>query len=627
MRMKGDLTMFDTTINRRNFVKGAAAMALGTAALGATVANANQASGVMIPGVYTATTAGFAGQDTVYVTVSESAILSIDVVSTDEPVYITKHAVEQIPAAIIEGQSVSVDAVTGATFTSNAIMRAVADCVEQAGGVGLFDAAPAKAIKAEGETVDTDILVIGAGFAGLSAAYATAVADLDDVPSGVSVTLIEKQAMVGGSMPFAVGGFFTATPINGTPTQALIDSEIERMEMANPDPLNVDLLTSLLTASTDTVYKLRGLGMPLRVATDDSTVTEAVAKGFNTDTFVLSSYSGDYPEGWGSGCTLVETFRLLLQSNGIDVRLNTAALNLIVEDGAVVGATVEGPESTYEIRAKKVILSCGGMAQNREMIAQYAPKDVNSLVWCNGGADGDGLRMGVEVGGQPVGERLYGYPMIDNVNGLHHRAAHLNTNNFIVNKDGQTFTSNGKVCAQTYCDLADQPDGVGFNIFDSNYPFAADFAAGVEDGSLASCVFRGDTLEELAEACEMNTENFVATVAAWNQHLAERDPNALNGDLFEGAEAPGATSIETGPFYAVHYVQVHLGSLVGLACDGDCRILDADGSPIPNLYGTGEVILGGNIFTYHCGGWGLGTALFSGRLAAEDAKAAIAAQA
>ena len=616
-----------TTMNRRSFVKSAAAVAAGTMLTSAASALADAPAG-LVPGTYTATAPGYMGENTVMVTVDETSIVDVAVVrSTDVPEYLTQFPIAQIPETIVATQSTSVDVVTGATFTSFSIMNAVEAALEQAGGKGLFSAAPAKAEKVDAEDVECDVLVIGAGMSGCMAALSAKQAAFDGNDSGLNVILLEKQGFIGGSLPLAYGGFFTVTPLEQKPLQSYIDSEVERFSKLSFHDVNEELIASLMNVAGDTVLKLQQIGDPLMTAgmIGGEQPTE-IAFTFNGDPSTAYPFDrNNWKTMWGCGYRNLEVFNIWYKTLGLDVRLNTAATELIIEDGAVVGALVEGPASIYRILAKKVILSCGGFAQNREMIEQYAPHDVDSLTWSNGGADGDGIRMGLAAGGHLVGDRLWGHVCTTNVYGFHNGADDIIAGNgFLVNKDGKTFVANGNDNSMSYALIAEQPDKCAFTIVDANSPYVADLEAGLASGKYASYVYKADSLDELAAAAEINPTNLAETVAAYNEHLATR------GDVFWGAydyvedpEFIGATPIEQGPFYAVKFIQVHLGSCVSLVVDGDCHVLDEAGEPIANLYATGECCIGGNVFDMHVGGWGIGGACYSGRIAGEGAKAAI----
>ena len=165
----------------------------------------------LTPGTYTATKEGFQHcHVTVSVTVDENSIQDVQIVEcTDHPITITDTPCREIPQAILDHQSFNVDGVTGATFTSNAIKQAVKDCLDQAGGSGGFSAAPEKAPLTKGEDVHTDILVVGGGGAGMTAAIEAYSGESANDPNGLRVTLIEKAGFLGGTTSVSGGAFYT----------------------------------------------------------------------------------------------------------------------------------------------------------------------------------------------------------------------------------------------------------------------------------------------------------------------------------------------------------------------------------------------------------------------------------
>lgn len=208
-------------ITRRSFVKNVALGAVGASALGAgaALATADEAAG-LVPGTYKATAQGFMGFDTVCVTVDENSITDVILAdSTDYPPFVVEAVRSTIPARIFDAQSVNVDVVAGATFSSMAVMEAVADCIAQAGGAGMFETAPERPAPESAQDLDTDVLVIGAGGAGILAALSAKYADFEGGDSGLSVTLVEKLDFFGGSTLLSGGGFIAATPLSEQPSE------------------------------------------------------------------------------------------------------------------------------------------------------------------------------------------------------------------------------------------------------------------------------------------------------------------------------------------------------------------------------------------------------------------------
>lgn len=211
-----------------------------------TLENAGTAeySKAMTAGTYTATARGHHSDVTVEVTVSDEAIESVTVVDDDETYNISDAAIDTVPGRIVKHQSVNVDGVAGATMTSQAILNAVRDCIEQAGGqeaVNAFSVRAGETPSTEEFTMEADVVVAGSGLTGIAAALAAQ-------QEGASVILIEKLPFVGGISQTAAGGItipsdngantddfaryrltqnagiFKDTQLNGYPNPAMVDT-------------------------------------------------------------------------------------------------------------------------------------------------------------------------------------------------------------------------------------------------------------------------------------------------------------------------------------------------------------------------------------------------------------------
>ena len=161
-----------------------------------------QAEGVLTPGTYTSTMTAMHGPMTVEVTVTDSAITSVEVVDQVETPGVTDPVFEKIPAAIVENQTTAVDTITGATVSSRVLMAAVQDCLKQAGDTeGIFSKELEKT-PAEDVTMTADVIIVGGGGAGLAAAVSAS-------DEGASVIVIEKTGFLGGNSIVA-GGIYNA---------------------------------------------------------------------------------------------------------------------------------------------------------------------------------------------------------------------------------------------------------------------------------------------------------------------------------------------------------------------------------------------------------------------------------
>lgn len=564
---------------------------------------------VLTPGTYTATQAGHQLRHvTVSVTVDETSIKDVQIVEcTDNPITVTKTPCEQIPAAIVANQTYNVDVVTGATITSNAIKFAVKDCLEQAGGSAAFSAPVEKPEIVAGEDVYTDILVVGGGGAGMTAAIEAYTGETVNDESGLKVTLIEKAGFLGGTTSVSGGAYYEHSDETGAYDDAWLDKVVE-IEKATLQPfMNLEINEALIRGMAGVIQqaneKLRGAGVN----------APSGAWGIS-----LSS-PDDHKEPEWNGSYLAYAVNKYMPTTGIDVRLDTRAMKILTdESGAAIGVSVQDKTSTYNIYAKKIILACGDFASSPEMIAQYAPGFERGLIFGAGTNTGDGLRMALEVGAVPLGDTMMGSLGHDGVVGIHpsHRTFfdYGAGRSMIVNCEGNFFNEVGR-WYEPYHRLLKQSEPVAWGIVDANNPKVQVLLDCELDG-----IYHADTLEELAGMIGVPAENLLATVEKYNGYIKDGE------DKDFGTPVSEMMPIEQGPFHAFILQPVTMTSLVGVKVDGACRLVREDGSVIPNLFGAGNMIYGGNLVTYYVAAHGVGTAIYSGDLAAQTAKAEILAE-
>lgn len=632
-------------ISRRELVGGGAAAgiaalglagAAGLAAPGAALADqAGQAAadgGRLVPGVYEATRPGLMGEITVHVTFDESSIVAVDVTRcTDMPEEVCGHAVDEMPRRIVDAQSVNVDTVAGATMSSLAIIGAVTDAIEAAGGAGMFEDAPAEQDKAGAADEEADVLVIGGGGSGCMAALASVFQDLDDQPSGLKVVLAEKLDFIGGSMMLSGGGTLTEMPIDApelVDDPAYMEPLYEYFQSRNVDTINRDFIHALWSVAGDTILKMSHLGagyMTYGALSDPSAYAGAAVpimghvRPFRPSNAVWRAQA---EHRWlQGGVQLGQFFQRWLPESGVDVRTNTRCTGLVVEDGEVKGARLSGPDGDYEVRAKKTIVATGGFARNPEMIEQYAPAYEGIIPFVNGGATGEGMQMLIDLGAEVVGNGMIAYIGTDIRYGMwpdFGQPYYQGSGNFmVVNTSGQRFVADGKGydLYRVTEGIVAQQDKTAFAVIDADNP---DYA--LTDASvMVDYKWKADSIAELAEAIGVDPDALQETVDAYNALYDE------GGEDEFGTKAENILPVRTAPFYAVALNPIAIGSLAGVKCDENCQVL-VDGEPVPNLYAVGETVFGGNVETTYTGGLSNATALYTARIAAEHAKAAIAAE-
>ncbi len=564
----------------------------------------------LTPGTYTATQNGYQRRHvTVSVTVDEKSITDVQIVEcTDNPITVTKTPCEQIPAAIVANQTYNVDAVTGATITSNAIKFAVKDCLDQAGGSVAFSAPVEKPEIVAGENVYTDILVVGGGGAGMVAAVEAYSGETASDANGLSVILIEKAGFLGGTTSVSGGAYYEYSDETGAYDDAWLDKVVASEKAIFEPFMNLEINEALVRNLSSVIPQAN------RKVRETGVNAPSGAWG------IQLSPCDDHVEPEWSGAYLAYGMNKFLPMTGIDVRLNTRAMKILTdESGAAIGVSVQDKTSTYDIYAKKVILACGDFASNPDMIKQYAPEFEKGLIFGAGTNTGDGLRMALEVGAVPLGDTMMGSLGYDGIVGIHpdYRTFcdYGAGRSMIVNVEGNRFFNEAGRWYEPYHRLLRQTEPVAWGIVDNNNPQVQ----ALLDSKLDD-IYHADTLEELAAMIGVPADNLMATVEKYNGYIREGE------DKDFGTPVTEMRAIEQGPFHAFILRPVTMTSLVGVKVDGTCHLLREDGSVIENLFGAGNMIFGGNLVSYYVPAHGVGTAIYSGDLAAQTAKAEIQAQ-
>lgn len=524
-------------------------------------------------GTYTATAKGNNGDVTVEVTFDEKSITGVTVKEHNETPGLSDPAIAQIPAQIVAGNTLAVDAVTGATVTSTAILTAVADCVKQAGG----DPEAMKTAAADEEEIvkteaamDSDVLVIGGGIAGLTAAMKAA-------DAGASVILIDKSSAVGGTTAIS-GGYLVA-----------VESELYAGEAQSFDTLDSVMAywTERMSYSgVENEYpdweRLRGV-----LSETGKTVDYLAQQGVPWDS-TMTTFFGPYPVAHceGNGAGLVASMLEICQNKGVTVLTGCKAEHLVVTDGAVTGAVAETADSVITFTAKSVVLTTGGISRNAELVAMYSPKIDKAQVIPTSAVSntGDGLTMALEAGAGTFGTFATAIcaTTVDPELAALTDTSLLSTNAQLgVNAKGERFASEAaKYYDALASDMIQNGEAPFWYIYDAaNADVAAVLEAGVESGVVA----KGETIAELAAAMQVDAATLEATYARY----AELVKAGEDSDF--GKAASALVAIDQAPYYAVKFYPTTFGSVGGVMTTDEGRVLNANGDVISGLYAAGEM--------------------------------------
>ena len=564
--------------------------------------------GVMKDGTYTAKASGLGGDLEVEVIVSNAAIESVTVLSHSETPGISDPAIKQIPENVVSAQGLKVDSISGATVTSNAIITAVTDCLTQAGAnIEELKTKGLEAITLEDEVLETDVVVVGAGIAGLSAAVSAA-------ENGAKVILVEKMASVGGAS-IVCGGEVLA---GGTSMQAEqgIEDSVEALKNywleIGEGNVNEELVSFVAENSGNTVNWLKEQGVKF----GDVTFSYYYPNQNPYRNHVTENYIGS---------DLILPLYEKAQALGVDIHLETPAVSLINDNGTIKGIIAENKGRTVTINATSTILATGGYANNEELMNEYSPNIKSYGTFLGAAHNGDGLLMAREVGAEIVagGGGIINPMDVGATKYTDAGGIFLN-----VTPEGKRFSNENDYWFKRSAELYHE---VGFN----SYYAISDSKIkndGLEAAIANKTAFKADSIEELATLIGMDPAVLSETVARYNEmcHTGVdtdfgKPAVGLVGNKEENLkELTLLNSIEEGPFYAILFPTLSItGTFGGPRTNLNAEVIATTGDVIPGLYAAGEVANGEFFYKrYPCSGSSI---QMSATMGIEAGKAAAAA--
>lgn len=594
-------------------------MRMGTkrlAALAVSAALCGSAFAAMTDGTYTGEGKGRNGTITVEVTVKAGKLDAVKVVKHTETVGISDAAVADFPKAIVAAQSTAVDAVAGATMTSEGIRQAVAQAIQKAGGDPAQFAAAVVKKKAAKKLVkeNADIVVVGAGGSGISAAVKAETL-------GANVILIEKMPVIGGATALNAGTLIA--------TGSKYQREVMKETKDSPELAYKDIFTVGKNRNDPTLVKM---------------VTERVGGVVDWLIYDMKIPYGpaatQYPDHsanrqlgvTGRSVNYLNLMREKFLGMGGKLMLQTRAQELIRDDaGKVVGVRATDKDgNTVELTSKAVILASGGYGAVKSML----PKEMSNYVFYGLDSEtGDGYKMATAIGAGTINLDLVKmYPQgVETVPG-HGLAATASSTDTMkksgaiyVNKLGQRYVDENAALGVLTDKTVAQPDHIAYIVMDAkawkeyvrksledklvpNEETLMTWTKIVNNGRPVMAV--SDNLAKAAKTMGVDAEGLAKTVAHWNDMVKAGKDTDFNRKITGG--------LGEGPYYIVEQKVRYQTTLGGLKADADLRILDKAGKPIPGLYGAGCVVGGANgadSLTAMMNSW----AIVSGVVSAESA--------
>jgi len=539
---------------------------------------------------YTAAAKGFGGDVTVTLTIENGAIVGASAEGAGETPGIGTNAIDKLPAQMAELNAVELEAVSGATVTSNAILAAAVDALAQA-GLTPADLDSVEVV-AEKEPVkpafeNPDVIVVGAGSAGMNAAIAAAQA-------GAKVYLIEQNDATGGSIRYA----------GGTTSAACAQMQIDAGKEDSPENFAADI-------------ERMGGGTNIPELTKKHTENAAAAVNWLDQELKLDfgdrlpKMSGSYDafnvereyRVTGGGVVIADAVRKVLdtyiENGSVSLMLETRVDDIIIEDGAVVGVVIDDAAKT-EYRADAIILATGGYCHNEELLKRYNFDTVLSS--SPAFVTGDGYVFAEKAGAKfnnmdympayPGGVPTDGFDLTT--------SAHVTeyNNTIWVDLNGNRLVAEmGALDSERKAAYSSAEQNLVYIVFNQS---VRDNQASViknDEGwakfdellAAKNCVYSGATIEELAANAGLNAEGLAASIEKMNGFVDA----GVDADF--GRDMTTIAKMEEGPYYAVKTCPYVLLSKGGPVMNADAQVLNTNDEPIPGLYECGELAGGANI--------------------------------
>ena len=585
-------------------------------ALAVSTLMAGPVAAAMADGTYTGVGQGKNGDVTVELQVTGGKLAAVRVVKHVETPGISDAAMTQFPQRVVDAQSLNVDAVSGATLTSDGIRNAVADAIRKAGGDPAAFAAVAVKKKVAAKLIkdQADVIVVGAGGSGISAAVRAETL-------GANVILIEKMPVIGGATALnagtliATGSRFQKESLKETKdSPELAAKDIFRVGKNRNDPVLVKQVTERVGGVVDwLVYDLKIPYGPAATQYPDHSANRQLGVT-------------------GRSVNFLKLMREKFAHMGGKLMLETRAQELLRDkDGRVVGVrATDAAGNTVELTSKAVILASGGYGAVKSML----PKEMNQYVFYGLDSEtGDGFKMATAIGADTINMDLVKmYPQgVETVPG-HGLAATASSTDTMkksgaiyVNRDGQRYVNELASLGELTDTTVAQPGHIAYIVMDKKawkeyvnksledrlVPDEATLMKWtkiVNNGRPVMAV--ADDLKKAAEVMGVNPDGLTKTVKEWNDMVAAGKDTKFGRKIVGG--------LGEGPFYIVEQKVRYQTTLGGLRAGEGMRILDKNGKPIEGLYGAGCVVGGANgadSMTAMMNSW----AIVSGVIAAETA--------
>ena len=512
---------------------------------------------VALADTYTVTGNGYHGEMSMDVTIENGVITDVVLGDNHETNVVIDRAFPVIRDRILAANTADVDSVTAATFSSYAIKTAVADAMQQA-GLEAPKVAMQNAEKTATERAaeSCDIVIVGGGPAGLAAAVSAKQTNADK-----NVILVEKLDILSGNGKFDMNFF------------DMINTEAQK------------------AAGNDEWVGEAGLAKFLEEKSSNGESAERIQvwanEEYNLDAWLRAmgvelnyNYGGTNhmaEDNQYSGEVIQAGLEKAATELGVDVRVGTKGVDLVMEDGACKGVIVtNNAGETYTINAASTIITTGGFCSNKELLAEYAPGYEVFNTSNQMGTTGDFVKI-FEQNGFKM-ENMGKMSFFSNIIVPYRDLTGGADMNLLANNEGTLLPNKSGMDRGTM--IKEQPNGAAYYITDkTGYDSFYRIRKHVGLGYYAE----GATLEELAEKLSINAEGLKASVEQYNADAAAGAENA------QIAAVPKRALDAEGPYYGVRVEAANHMTKGGVVCNENAQVLNADDTVVPGLYAAGEV--------------------------------------
>lgn len=590
----------------------AAVIAVSLFGYGCGAKSASTSSDAGVSGDFTATAKGFGGDVSVTLTLTDGVITGCTAEGKDETEGVGSQAIAKMPGEIAESGSIAVDGVSGATITSTAIKEAAAAALTAAGlNPDDYKTAVENDAAAEDSTVDADVVVVGAGGAGMTAAI-TAAAE------GKSVVILESQSMVGGNSVRATGGMNAGKTVYQDENEFGESAGVEKtLKTAAEKYADNETITALAKTVSeqwaayqanptgyfdsvelmelDTMIGGKGINDPELVETLCANSADAIdwldEHGItlhNVSSFGGASVKRIHRPVNAEGKTVsVGSYMIpLLQENcekaGVKMMLDTTANEILTDaNGAAVGVKATGASGeTVTVNAKAVVLATGGFGANLDMVVKYKPELKGFMTTNAPGIQGQGIEMAQAIGAATVDmDQIQIHPTVEANTAALITEGLRGDGAILINEEGKRFIDEvGTRDVVSAAEIA-QTGSYSWLVVDQAM---ADASSVIQGYIKKGYTVTGATYEELGKAMGVDAAAFAETMEKWNGYVeAKNDPDFGRTSF--------ANKLDTAPYYAIKVTAGVHHTMGGLKINANTEVLNEKGEVIPGLFAAGEV--------------------------------------